>query len=75
MEANYITSALKPEQLPVYTLPEYAFIGRSNCGKSTLLNNLLERRNLARASRTPGRTQLINFFGVSDRWIFADLPG
>lgn len=75
MDARYITSALKPEQLPAYDLPEIAFIGRSNCGKSSLLNALLNRQNLARTSRTPGRTQLVNFFGVDQSIIFADLPG
>jgi GTP-binding protein len=75
MEASYITSAMKSQQLPRYTLPEVAFIGRSNTGKSSLLNSLLGRVNLARASRTPGRTQMINFFDVGGRLIFVDLPG
>lgn len=75
METRYITSAAKPEQLPANTLPEVAFVGRSNCGKSTLINALLGRRQLARTSRTPGQTKMINFFGRGpDHWI-ADLPG
>ncbi|NRA64591.1 MAG: ribosome biogenesis GTP-binding protein YsxC [Pseudobacteriovorax sp.] len=75
MESRYITSAAKPEQLPEYELPEIAFIGRSNTGKSSLLNALLGRRNLARHGRTPGQTQMINFFGVNEKVILADLPG
>lgn len=75
MESRYITSALKPEQLPVYDLPEIAFVGRSNSGKSTLLNKILGRNKLARSGSTPGQTQMINFFGLGDDLIFADLPG
>lgn len=75
MESSYITSALKPEQLPALEFPEVAVIGRSNTGKSTLLNALLQRRGLVRSGRTPGQTQLINFFKLNNRLIFADLPG
>jgi GTP-binding protein len=78
MNSTYITSAAKAEQLPVYDWPEIAFVGRSNCGKSSLLNALLNRKNLARASSTPGRTQMVNFFGITkgeNQVIFADLPG
>lgn len=79
MNTSYITSAQKAKQLPQFNLPEVAFIGRSNCGKSSLLNTLLERKNLARSSSTPGRTQMINFFSVSlskgQSMIFSDLPG
>lgn len=75
MDCRYITSALDPEQLPVFEQPEIAFIGRSNTGKSTLINAVLGRRSLARHGRTPGQTQMINFFGVSDKLIIADLPG
>lgn len=75
MNSTYITSAAKPEQLPSYDLPELGFIGRSNTGKSTLLNSLLGRRNLARHGRTPGQTQMINFFSVDNKVILADLPG
>lgn len=75
MESRYITSALKPEQLPVYELPEVAFIGRSNSGKSTLLNQILGRKSLARKGSTPGQTQMVNFFGLGEKLIFADLPG
>lgn len=75
MESRYITSAMKPEQLPVYELPEVAFIGRSNSGKSTLLNKILGRSSLARKGSTPGQTQMVNFFGLGEQLIFADLPG
>ena len=75
MESRYITSALKPEQLPDFDLPEIAFIGRSNSGKSTLLNKILGRNKLARKGSTPGQTQMINFFGLGESLIFADLPG
>ncbi len=75
MNSSYITSAAKPEQLPKFGLPELAFIGRSNCGKSSLLNAFLEHKNLARASRTPGRTQMVNFFKMDESLIIADLPG
>ena len=60
---------------PETTLPEIAFAGRSNVGKSSLLNRLVGRRSLARVSRTPGRTREINFFRVNDLFILADLPG
>ena len=75
MKAVYETSAAKANQLPPVSLPEFAFIGRSNVGKSSLLNALLNHTGLARASRTPGRTQMANFFRVNDRWYFVDLPG
>lgn len=75
MEAAYITSAMRPEQLPPYDLAEIAFVGRSNTGKSTLLNAITGRRNLARQSRTPGRTQMVNFFSFGKQLILADLPG
>ncbi|MFK7824554.1 MAG: ribosome biogenesis GTP-binding protein YihA/YsxC [Oligoflexales bacterium] len=79
MNTSYITSAQKANQLPLFEWGEVAFIGRSNCGKSSLLNTLLERKNLARSSSTPGRTQMINFFMVSRQkeqaLVLADLPG
>lgn len=72
---HFITSAVKPSQYPSHTLPEIAFIGRSNVGKSSLLNTLVNKKNLARISNTPGRTQLINFFNINDSLCFVDLPG
>jgi GTP-binding protein len=78
MDSSYITSAMKPQQLQDFGLPEYAVFGRSNCGKSSLINALLGRRALARTSSTPGRTAMVNYFKVKatgGEFIFADLPG
>jgi len=78
MNSSYITSAQQAQQLPELGFPEVAFVGRSNTGKSSLLNALLGRKNLARTSNTPGRTQMVNFFAVEkadNKIIFADLPG
>jgi len=68
-------SAVKPGQFPPEELPEIAFLGRSNVGKSSLLNTLTGVKGLAHTSSTPGRTQAINFFHVQDSWCFVDLPG
>jgi GTP-binding protein len=75
LKTEYLTSAAKAHQLPNTPFPEFAFVGRSNVGKSSLLNALLNHTGLARTSRTPGRTQMANFFIVNDAWNFADLPG
>lgn len=75
MKAKYETSAAKATQLPPMSMPEFAFIGRSNVGKSSLMNALLNYTGLARTSRTPGRTQMANFFSVNDSFYFVDLPG
>lgn len=72
---EFIKSAVKPNQYPESDLPEIAFAGRSNVGKSSLINVLVNRKNLVRTSSTPGRTQLINFFTVNDRFTLVDLPG
>ena len=64
-----------PKNLPRTGLPEIAFAGRSNVGKSSAINTLLNRKKAARVSSTPGRTQLINLFKIDDRLCFADLPG
>jgi len=74
-EIEFIGSFEKLEQCPVSTLPEYAFIGRSNVGKSSLINMLLSRKELARISSTPGKTQTINYFLVNKAWYLVDLPG
>ena len=73
--AEFITSAVKPDQYPVPEFPEVAFAGRSNVGKSSLINKLVNRRSLVKTSSTPGRTQLINFFLVNGDLSLVDLPG
>ncbi len=73
--AEFIKSAVKPDQYPKTGLPEVAFAGRSNVGKSSLINTLLGRRKLAQTSATPGKTRLVNFFSVNGRFCFVDLPG
>lgn len=80
-EAHFVTSAVKASQFPSFQdgkgepWPEIAAAGRSNVGKSTLINHLMRRRKLAKTSQTPGKTQLINFFSVDDQLLFTDLPG
>ena len=77
--AHFLTSAPQLEHLPTFDLPEIAFVGRSNAGKSTAINTLTQQTRLAFASKTPGRTQHINLFGVGkqkvDDAVLADLPG
>ena len=73
--AEFIKSAVWPPQYPPATLPEIAFVGRSNVGKSSLMNTLVSRKQLAKTSQTPGRTQLINFFSINKAMSFVDLPG
>lgn len=72
---DFVAGAAKPDSLPPATLPEVALAGRSNVGKSSLLNALTGRRSLARTSQTPGRTQQINFFDLGQRLMLVDLPG
>ena len=73
--ATFIKSAVKPSHYPPEGLPEIAFAGRSNVGKSTLINTLVNRKHLVKTSSTPGRTQLLNFFDINERLVFVDLPG
>src|SRR5262250_1603041 len=73
--AKFVKSATSPEHYPRDGRPEIAFLGRSNVGKSSLINSLLGVRGLARTSSTPGRTQLINFFLINDAFYLVDLPG
>jgi GTP-binding protein len=73
--ADFLCSAVKASQYPCQPLPEVAFAGRSNVGKSSLINTLLHRRGLAKTSSTPGKTQAINFFEINHRFMLVDLPG
>ena len=73
--AEFVTSAVKPSQYPPAVLPEIAFAGRSNVGKSSLINTLVNRKRLVKTSSTPGRTQLINFFNINEAFSFVDIPG
>ena len=73
--AEFIKSAVSPPQYPPAELPEVAFAGRSNVGKSSLINTILNRKRLVKTSSTPGRTQLINFFRINQEFSFVDLPG
>src|SRR4051812_14005813 len=74
-DCDFVTGADKVESLPDPTLPEIAFAGRSNVGKSSLINALLGRKALARTSHTPGRTQQLNFFLLGERFYLVDMPG
>jgi GTP-binding protein len=73
--AAFETSAPDLRSCPKWVLPEFAFIGRSNVGKSSLINALAARRDLAKVSSTPGKTQLINFYVINEAWSIVDLPG
>ncbi len=73
--AEFVISAVKADGYPPPEFPEIAFAGRSNVGKSSLINTLVNRKSLVKTSRTPGRTQLINFFLINKTFSFVDLPG
>ena len=73
--AKFIISSTDYKKCPQPTLPEYAFIGRSNVGKSSLINSIVNQKNLAKVSSKPGKTQLINHFLINDKWYLVDLPG
>ncbi len=73
--AEFLKSSSKWQECPEPTLPEYAFIGRSNVGKSSLINAMLNHKDLAKTSQTPGKTQLINHFLINENWYLTDLPG
>lgn len=75
LSANFVKSSTTLEQCPPANKPEYAFIGRSNVGKSSLINRLVNRKNLALTSQTPGKTQLINHYLINENWHLVDLPG
>ena len=73
--AEFVMSNSKVEKCPKALIPEYAFIGRSNVGKSSLINRLTLRKSLAKTSGRPGKTQLINHFIINEQWFLVDLPG
>lgn len=73
--AEFVKSSPSVKESPAPAYPEYAFIGRSNVGKSSLINMLTERKNLAKTSGTPGKTRLINHFLINNNWYLCDLPG
>jgi GTP-binding protein len=75
VRAHFLTSAAQPSEFPPPSLPEVAVVGRSNVGKSSLINTLVGQDGLARTSRTPGRTRLVNWFVIDDRFHLVDLPG
>ena len=75
ISAEFLTGAVSCRQYPDYGCPELAFVGRSNVGKSSLINSLLNRKKLVKTSQIPGKTREINFFKVNNEFIFADLPG
>jgi GTP-binding protein len=75
LKAEFLRGTNDPEQFPADGLPEVAFLGRSNVGKSSLINALVGQRKLAHTSNTPGRTQSINFYRIEDKLHFVDLPG
>ncbi len=75
LSAEFVKSATKPSEYPPGNLPEVAIAGKSNVGKSSLINTLVNRKNLARTSSQPGRTQTINFFRVNEKLSLVDLPG
>jgi len=75
VSARFVTSAAQPSDFPPPSLPEVAVVGRSNVGKSSLINALVGQSGLARTSRTPGRTRLVNWFAIDERFHLVDLPG
>ena len=73
--ANFVKSSSKWQECPEPNIAEYAFIGRSNVGKSSLINAMMNKKDLAKTSQTPGKTQLINHFLINEDWYLTDLPG
>lgn len=74
-EAKFIAGVAKSDHMPKLLLPQFAFVGKSNVGKSSLINTICNRKSLARVSHTPGRTQQINFFSIAEKLLLVDLPG
>ncbi|MBZ4644339.1 MAG: GTP-binding protein [Deferribacteres bacterium] len=75
LNAEFVKSAILPKDYPQHNLPEIAFLGRSNVGKSSVINALLNRKSLVKTGKTPGKTRLINFFDIEKTFFFVDLPG
>ena len=75
VSARFVSSSTRVSQKPSERLPEFAFIGRSNVGKSSLINMLCSNSKLAKTSQTPGKTKLVNHFIINDKWYLVDLPG
>jgi GTP-binding protein len=75
VSAEFVISAAAPGQFPLSVLPEVAFSGKSNVGKSSLINSLLQRKKLVHTSQRPGKTQMINFFNINGAFLAVDLPG
>lgn len=75
MDVEFVTSAPNLAGRPELVLPEFAFVGRSNCGKSSLINHFLNRKGMAKTSGKPGKTRLLNYFVVDNRYYLVDLPG
>ena len=75
MKAEFVKSSVQLSQLPTAELPEFAFIGRSNVGKSSLINTITSSKGLAKTSGSPGKTQAINHFIINEKWHLVDLPG
>ena len=75
INTEFVTGAVSSKQYPKEAIPEFAFVGRSNVGKSSLIRSLLNRKKLVRISSTPGKTREINFFRINEKLMFADLPG
>jgi GTP-binding protein len=73
--AEFVSSYVSYKDCPKDQMPEYAFVGRSNVGKSSLINMLMEKKKLAKTSQSPGKTQLINQFLINKNWSLVDLPG
>lgn len=74
-ESEFVISAVGPDQYPADALPEIALAGRSNVGKSSLINRMIDRKNLARTSSTPGKTQTLNYYRINQHLYFVDFPG
>ncbi|MFA8439457.1 ribosome biogenesis GTP-binding protein YihA/YsxC [Pueribacillus sp. YX66] len=74
-KADFVISAVKPSQYPELNVPEIALAGRSNVGKSSFINKMINRKNLARTSQKPGKTQTLNFYFINEQFFFVDVPG